>query len=63
MKDLRFKIDMFGGLLMSLSIFVMTIGLFYGGPWIDVGGVGIFLACAIVLGSTRIARFIRRFRI
>ncbi len=57
MKDLRFKIDIFGILLLTLSILLMVIGPFW---IIDVGGVGMLLACAIILGSTRIARFIER---
>lgn len=61
MKDLRFKIDILGALIVIFGGLVCISGLLFTGLWIiDAGGVVMILGFIIFAGSTRIARFIKR---
>ncbi len=63
MKNLRFKIDIFGGLIFTFGALCMAIGPFYMDLWIiDVGGISTLIGCAVVYGSGRITRFIEKRR-
>lgn len=63
MKDLRFKLDILGGLVVTFGALCLVFGPLFTGLWIlDASGVIMIIGFIIFSGSTWIANFIKRKR-
>lgn len=63
MKDLRFKIDIVGGSIITFGGLCCVFGLLFTGLWIiDAGGAIMMIGFIIFGGSTWITNFIKRKR-
>jgi len=61
MKDLRFKLDILGGLIIIFGALCLVFGPFFTDLWIiDASGVIMIIGFIIFSGSTWIAKFIKR---